>query len=75
MVLELVQGFLSDALGCEPSEIAESADLFEDLGLGPVELEDLIAALADELGFREADMEKTRLQTVRDLVSQAEALA
>ena len=75
MVLELVQGFLSDALGCEPSEIAESADLFEDLGLGPVELEDLIAALADELGFREADMEKTCLQTVRDLVSQAEALA
>lgn len=61
-------------LGVSPQDIDPSSSLAEDLGLGPVELSDLLAYLADKFNvtFNPDDIERVRsvsdiIETIEDL--------
>lgn len=52
MVFEMLRSMLSEALGCDESEITLGSDLRDDLGVSDGELQEVMEALAGELGFR-----------------------
>lgn len=62
-------------LAVTPQDIDLNATLSEDLGLGPVEVADLLSALSLEFNvtFDQADVEN--LQTVHDLIVAIEDLS
>lgn len=62
-------------LGVSPQDIDPASSLSDDLGLGPVELSDLLSYLAEkfEVTFDPADIE--RLHTVNDVVEMIEDLS
>lgn len=62
-------------LGVTPQDIDPGASLSEDLGLGPVELSDLISALAHrfDVNFDHSDIEG--LHTVNDIIVAVEDLS
>lgn len=59
-------------LGVATADIDPNASLFDDLGLGPIELSDLISFLANQFDivFRPAEVES--LETVEDLLALVE---
>ena len=59
---------IADYLGVSPEDIDKEASLRDDLGLGPIELNDLLSELSTkfEISFDSEDIEG--LQTVDDLV-------
>ncbi len=55
-------------LGVTPQDIDPQASLSEDLGLGPVDLADLLSALSEkfEVAFEQGEIE--RFRTVNDVI-------
>jgi acyl carrier protein len=66
---------IAQHLGVTPQDIDHDASLKEDLGLGPIELADMLAALSTifNVTFNPADVQ--RLHTVSDLVELIEDLS
>lgn len=62
-------------LGVTPQDIDLNASLAEDLGLGPVELADLVAYLSEKFGVTFPPNEVEGLQTVNDIVVAIEDLS
>lgn len=65
---------IAKQLGVTPQDIDPQASLRDDLGLGPVEVSDLMAALAErfQVTFDPADTEQ--IHTVSDLIVTIEDL-
>ncbi len=55
-------------LGVTPQDIDPQASLSEDLGLGPVDLADLLSALAEKFNVNFDPAEVDSLKTVADLI-------
>lgn len=62
-------------LGVTPQDIDLNASLSEDLGLGPIEVADLISALSASFGITFSSTDVEHLHTVNDLVELAEDLS
>jgi len=62
-------------LGVTPQDIDISAGLSDDLGLGPVEMADLIAAISLKFGVRFSGSDIPSIKTVHDLVVTVEDLS
>jgi len=72
-VLDLVRDRLADILEIEPSDISEGASFSDDLDADSLALIELVEALEEELGGRNAgfridDEDLEDLKTVRDAV-------
>lgn len=61
-------------LGVTPADIDLSASLKDDLGLGPIEIADLLTALADKFKITFESTDTDELNTVNDLVVMVEDL-
>lgn len=68
MVFEMLRSMMAQALGCDEEEITLRSDLREDLGLTDSELEEVMEAMAGELGFRFSGADLEDLNTPADLV-------
>lgn len=66
---------IAQHLAVTPQDIDMNASLAEDLGLGPVELADLLSALSERFGvtFNQAEIEG--IKTVHDIVVTIEDLS
>lgn len=62
-------------LGVTPQDIDINAGLSDDLGLGPVEMADLIAAISQKFGVNFTSSDLPRIKTVSDLVVSVEDLS
>lgn len=62
-------------LGVTPQDIDISAGLSDDLGLGPVEMADLISAISQKFGVVFSSTELYNMKTVSDLVVAVEDLS
>lgn len=62
-------------LGVTPQDIDISAGLSDDLGLGPVETADLIAAISQKFAVNFSASDLPRIKTVSDLVVTVEDLS
>ena len=62
-------------LGVTPQDIDVSAGLSDDLGLGPVEMADLIAAISQKFTVNFSASDLPRIKTVHDLVVTVEDLS
>lgn len=62
-------------LGVTPQDIDINAGLAEDLGLGPVELIDLISAISKEFAVTFSSSDLPGIKTVHDLVVTVEDLS
>ncbi len=61
-------------LGVTPADIELDASLFEDLGLSPIEVADLLSVLSNRFGITFDPAETENLRTVNDLVVLVEDL-
>ncbi len=59
---------IAQHLGVTPQDIDPEASLTEDLGLGPIELSDLLSALSLKFGLTFNPMDIEGLKTVHDLI-------
>lgn len=59
---------IAQHLGVTPQDIDAEASLTEDLGLGPIELSDLLSALSLKFGLTFNPMDIEGLKTVHDLI-------
>lgn len=59
---------IADHLGLSPEDIDRNADLQTELGLGPVELNDLLNELAQKFDVIFDPVETENLQRVEDLI-------
>ncbi len=66
---------IAQHLGVTPQDIDPDASLQEDLGLGPIEMADMIAALAATFNVTFSPIEVQRLHTVNDLIELIEDLS
>lgn len=66
---------IAQHLGVTPQDIDLDASLQEDLGLGPIELADMLAALATEFNVTFSPADVQRLHVVSDLVELIEDLS
>ncbi len=62
-------------LGVTPQDIDNSAGLSDDLGLGPVEMADLISAISQKFNVAFTAAELHNIKTVDDLVVAVEDLS
>ncbi len=62
-------------LGVTPQDIDASSSLQDDLGLGPVEVADLLSALSSKFGVTFNPAEVEILKTVHDVVVMVEDLS
>ncbi|HLC88386.1 MAG TPA: acyl carrier protein [Patescibacteria group bacterium] len=62
-------------LGVTPQDIDINAGLTDDLGLGPVEMADLIAAISQKFKVNFSSNDVPRIKTVEDLVVTVEDLS
>lgn len=62
-------------LGVTPQDIDVNADLSDDLGLGPVEMADLIAAISQKFAVNFSPTDIAGTKTVHDLVVTVEDLS
>lgn len=62
-------------LGVTPQDIDINAGLSDDLGLGPVEMADLIAAISQKFAVNFSSAEIPGIKTVHDLVVTVEDLS
>lgn len=62
-------------LGVTPQDIDISAGLSDDLGLGPVEMADLISAISQKFNVAFGNSELHSIKTVNDLVVAVEDLS
>lgn len=68
MVFEMLREMLAESLGCDDSEITLSSELRDDLGLSDGQLNEVMEAMASELGFRYDSGRIEDADTVRELV-------
>lgn len=68
MVFEMLREMLAECLGCDDSEITLSSELRDDLGLPDDQLNEVMEAMASELGFRYDRGQVEDAATVRELV-------
>lgn len=73
MVFELVRNLLAESLGCDEADITMATGLFDDLSLNLSDVNELLSALGEELGFRMSGSAED-LNTVADIVALAEHL-
>ena len=66
---------ISKHLGITPADIDLEAQLSEDLGLGPIEMADLLSALSEKFNVTFNPAEIAGLKTVNDLVAVVEDLS
>ena len=66
---------IAQHLGVTPQDIDTDASLQEDLGLGPIEMADMIAALSATFKVTFSPVEVQRLHTVSDLIELIEDLS
>lgn len=59
---------IAEHLGLSPEDLDRQASLRDELGLGPIELNDLISALSQKFKIRFEPSEVAHLQKVEDLV-------
>jgi acyl carrier protein len=62
-------------LGVTPQDIDLNASLTEDMGLGPIQLADLLTALSQKFELTFDPQETERLREVKDLVELVEDLS
>ena len=62
-------------LGVTPQDIDVNADLADDLGLGPVEMADLIGAISQKFGVNFNPQDLSSIKSVHDLVVVVEDLS
>jgi acyl carrier protein len=62
-------------LGVTPQDIDPQASLSEDLGLGPIELSDLLSALSEKFKITFDPAEVEGLDTVNDIIVMVEDLS
>lgn len=62
-------------LGVTPQDIDVNADLSDDLGLGPVEMADLISAISQKFNVAFNNAELHHIKSVEDLVVAVEDLS
>jgi acyl carrier protein len=65
---EKVVDTIAEHLGLAPQDLDKEALLREDLGLGPVELSDLLNELSQKFDITFNPEDLTSLQTVEDLI-------
>lgn len=65
--LEIIQA-IAENLGLAPEDLDRQALLREELGLGPIELNDLLAELSIKFGVSFNEMETEDLKKVDDLI-------
>lgn len=70
-----VIGEIAKHLGVTPQDIDVNAGLSDDLGLGPVELADLLAAISQKFGVNFNSSDLASIKTVHDLVVSVEDLS
>ncbi len=70
-----VIGEIAKHLGVTPQDIDVNAGLSDDLGLGPVELADLLAAISQRFGVNFNSSDLVSIKTVHDLVVSVEDLS
>lgn len=63
-----VAGLLVEELGVEPGRITPGASLEEDLGLGSLQMVELILAAEEACGVSIPDEEAERITTVEELI-------
>lgn len=61
-------------LGITPADIDLSASLKDDLGLGPIEIADLLSELSNKFQVTFNPIDTERIETVNDLVVMVEDL-
>lgn len=66
---------IAQHLAVTPQDIDANASLSEDLGLGPVEMADLLSALSEKFGVTFNPSEVEGLKTVHDIVVAIEDLS
>ena len=62
-------------LGVTPADIDPHASLSDDLGLGPIELSDLLSALSEKFSITFDPAEVEDLNTVNDIIVMVEDLS
>ena len=62
-------------LGVAPQDIDLESQLSEDLGLGPIEMADLLSVLSEKFNVRFSPQDIGGLKTVNDLVASVEDLS
>jgi acyl carrier protein len=67
-VNEKVVNTIAEHLGLAPQDVDKEALLREDLGLGPVELSDLLNELSQKFDITFNPEDLTNLQTIEDLI-------
>lgn len=65
--LEIIKA-IAEHLGLAPEDLDREALLREELGLGPIELNDLLADLSAKFGVRFDEVETEDLRKVDDLI-------
>lgn len=65
--LQIMQA-IAEYLGLLPEDLERNSSLREDLGLGPIELNDLLARLSHKFEVSFAEEEVEDLQKVEDLI-------
>ena len=67
-MLEKMQEFISEKLGCDINDITPDADLKEDLGADSLDLFELVMNLEDEYGIDIPQEELQEIKTIGDVI-------
>lgn len=70
-----VIGEIAKHLGVTPQDIDINAGMSDDLGLGPVEMADLLAAISQKFAVNFTSADLASIKTVHDLVVSVEDLS
>jgi acyl carrier protein len=66
---EKLKQFIGDQLGISPNELTPESDLTEDLGVGPVEIADLLTNIEAKFGVKIPDEERAKIKTIGQLMT------
>jgi acyl carrier protein len=69
--IEIIQA-IAEHLGLNPEDLDRHATLRDELGLGPIELNDLLSSLSQKFNVTFEPSEANALEKVEDLVSLVE---
>ena len=71
-IVKKVKEIIVDKLGCEPSEVTESANFTNDLGADSLDTVELLMEFEKVFGVKIPDEETNSIATVKDAIDKVE---
>ncbi|MBO4427453.1 MAG: acyl carrier protein [Bacteroidales bacterium] len=71
-IVKKVKEIIVDKLGCEPSEVTESANFTNDLGADSLDTVELLMEFEKVFGVKIPDEETNTIATVKDAIDKVE---